>query len=289
MPRKSKVRRNQRSKRVQRTRNKNTKRLTKRGRTNVRKNSKRRKNRKRISKRKSNLYRQYGGMEAETKPRDFVPAIRHHRPDLPDGWIYVTQAGEPDRPGGGSGENFYVYEPTGVSLWNPPTDEQVDIEEIRFEQSQLVSLAERGNSNPQSEADYQEWLAITKDERHRANLARKHYKSLHRQHQTLSLPDTISALEIHARGSMSVPKDLVDAVMTGPYPDRAELLRYLILNEVVPAAVPIPTEAEKEAERHRNLVAATAAMRGRQDAAAADRRDADRLWWADRLDRERAG
>jgi len=96
MTRKSKVRRNQRSKRVQRNQNRsnrrNTKRLTKRGRrTNVRKNSKRRKNRtsrkrvqrnrnrntkcltkrgrrtnvrknsKKLSRKKSNLYPQYGG------------------------------------------------------------------------------------------------------------------------------------------------------------------------------------------------------------------------------------
>jgi hypothetical protein len=58
MPRKSRVRRNQRSKRVQRNRNRNTKRLTKRGRrTNVRKNSKK-VNSKRRKRRKTRKTRQ---------------------------------------------------------------------------------------------------------------------------------------------------------------------------------------------------------------------------------------
>jgi hypothetical protein len=70
MTRKSKVRRNQRSKRVQRNRNRNTKRLTKRGRTNVRKNSKKI-NSKRRKRRKTRKTRQNvimkGGLWPSTK------------------------------------------------------------------------------------------------------------------------------------------------------------------------------------------------------------------------------
>ena len=151
-------------------------------------------------------------------------------------------------------------------------------------------------SSLQTEPEYEEWSGMSDDERDRANSARKMHKQLHDYYQTLPLTDAVSALNIHA-GSLDisrddggpVPQNLVDAVMAGPYTDRKELLIYLILNEVVPDAVPRPTEAEEEAERYRNLVAATAAMRERQDAVVEDRRAADRAFWAAREGGPRAG
>jgi hypothetical protein len=310
--RRSRVARKRNTRRVSRKRNtrrtdrrRNTRRNTRRV-SNRRRSRSRRVNRRRSSRRNKNQLRggapsrwgkagAPGKEEAQPEPEpgavapDFDPRKSFGQStDLPDGWISVTDAK--------TQKAFYVYEPTGKSLWDLPTEEQVEIEKIRFEQSQLVHLAAMSTSSHQTEAEYGEWSKMSDDERDRANSARKLHKSLHDYYQKLLLPDAVSALKIQAESldpsrddGSPVPKRLLEAVMAGPYTDRKELLIYLILNEVVPDAVPIQTEAEKAAERHQNLVDATRRMRGEQDAAVEERRDAERAWWSEKTGRERAG